>query len=182
MPVKQAEEFVEQAVRERPVERDVRPIRVRVFYLGAMRNKSVALKGSLLTEHFEDPAGTIERPDRETKKMRKYIQKRKVVEGGITSYDFSTHDAKGDLIRTRIGGEDVPEQLRGKRFEWVEHPAHIAEFHLGPKGQGQGRKRVRGEFEVRASAQDMPLVERFIAMARRREGKKEADLKEVLAD
>ena len=179
MPVKQTEEFVEQAVRERAVERDVRPIRVRVFYLGALRNKSVALKGSLLTEHFEDPAGEIERPDRETKELRKYRQIRKVVEGGITSYDFSTHDAKGDLIRTRIGGADVPEPLRGKRFEWVEHPAHIAEFHLGPRGHD--RKRVRGEFEVRASAQDMPLVERFIALARRREGRKEADLKDILA-
>ena len=190
MPTKQAEEFVEQPVQEVSTKVDVRPLRVRVVYLGSARNRSVCLKGSILTEHFEDKAGTVMRrvlrgaqadpKDPDNWEERPFIQIRKVVDGGLTSYDFSTHDAKGVLIKddNRVIPSKAPfaERLWGKRAEWVEHPRHIAEFHLGVKDHD--RKRRPGDFEVLAGAADMPLIQEVIRRVKRKEGRRAADLAE----
>ena len=197
MPTKQAEEFIEQSVQEVSTKVDARPLRVRVIYLGAARNKSVCLKGSILTEHFEDKTGTVLRRVLKDEKAdpripenweeRPFVQIRKVVDGGLSSYDFSTHDAKGLLIKDAPdapveGRRTVParapfaERFWGKRCEWVEHPTHIAEFHLGIKDHA--RKRQPGEFEVVANPADMPLIQEVIRRVRRKEGRRAADLAE----
>lgn len=192
MPKPQVEEFVEQPVQEVSTKVEARPLRVRVVYVGSARNKSVCLKGSILTEHFEDPQGPIKRrvmkdekadpKDPDNWEERNFIQQRKVVDGGLTSYDFSTHDAKGHLIREpeRVVPAKAPfsERLWGKRFEWVEHPTHIAEFHLGVKGHD--RKRQPSEFEVLAGPADLPLIQEVIRRVRRRESRKAAEMDEIL--
>ena len=180
MPKKEVEEFVEQAIPEQSTRQPMRNLRVRVVYLGSKRNESVALGGSIEVQHFEDPAGEVVRKDRESGEERRYVQQRRAVDGGIQSYDFATHDIKGNLIRERLmpSDERVPERLRGKRFEWVEHPGHIAEFHLGPKDRDG--KRRKGDFEVLAKPEDMVYIQNVIALVQKRERRQAADLKEVL--
>ena len=180
MPKKDAEEFLEQPIPEQSTRIEAHPLRVRVVYLGAKRNESVCLPGSVAVEHFPDANGPVEYKERESGKLRKGVQIRTPVEGGMSSYDFSTHDLRGQPITERFvpSADPFPERLRGKRFEWVEHPSHVAEFHLGPKDRDG--KRRKGEFEVLAKPQDMDYVQRLILIAQRRERRVAADLKEVL--
>ena len=180
MPKDKPEVFIEeQPIQDLSTRLEARPLRVRVVYMGAKRNMSVCLKGSILTENYEDPTGPMEYKNRDSGQMTRGIQLRKVVEGGMTSYDFSTHDLKGNLIRERMIPSDHPqEDCRGKRFEWVEHPRHIAQFHLGPKDHD--RKRQKGDFKVLAPAADQALIQQLVAQVRRREGRREAQLEEVL--
>ena len=179
MPKLDTEEFLEQPIQDISTRLEAHPLRVRVVYMGAKRNMSVCLKGSILTEHFEDPKGPIEYRDRESGKMRRGVQLRKVVEGGMTSYDFSTHDLKGTLIRDRMIPDTHPqEDCRNKRFEWVEHPAHIAQFHLGPKDRE--KKRQKGEFKVLAAPGDQPLIQQLVDRVRRRENRRAAEMEEVM--
>ena len=181
MPKKDAEEFLEQPIPEQSTRIEAHPLRVRVVYLGAKRNESVCLPGSVAVEHFPDANGPVEYKERESGKLRKGVQIRTPVEGGMSSYDFSTHDARQQPL---AGDRVVPAEPRfgrhlwGKRCEWVEHPGHVAEFHLGPKDRDG--KRRKGEFEVLAKPQDMDYVQRLILIAQRRERRVAADLKEVL--
>ena len=180
MPKREAEEFLEQPIPEQSTRVEARPIRVRVVYVGAKRNESVCLPGSVSVQHFPDKEGPVEYRDRETGKMRKGVQLRTPVEGGMSSYDFSTHNLKGQPIVERFvpSTDPFPERLRGKRFEWVEHPGHVAEFHLGPKDRDGNRR--KGEFEVLAKPQDMEYVMTLVRMAQRRERRVATELKEVL--
>lgn len=177
MPKREPEELAEQPVAEQSVRAEMPLIRARVVYLGAARNKSVAIPGSIMIEHFEDAAGLIERKDRETGEMRKYVQTRKVVDGGITSYDFSSHDIRGNLVRERLMPDTAPERLRGKVYCWVEHPLHIAEFYLGAKDRDGERQR---EFEVLARPEDQDVVKEYVRRLKRREQRQQADVEEVL--
>ena len=47
MPKKDAEEFLEQPIPEQSTRIEAHPLRVRVVYLGAKRNESVCLPGSV---------------------------------------------------------------------------------------------------------------------------------------
>ena len=180
MPKDKPEVFVEeQPIQDMATRLDSRPLRVRVVYMGAKRNMSVCLKGSILTENYEQADGPMEYRDRDSGTMRRGIQLRKVVEGGMTSYDFSTHDLKGNLIRDRMIPNDHPqEDCRNKRFEWVEHPGHVAQFHLGPKDHD--RKRQKGEFKVLAAPADQAFIQQIVERVRRRENRRAVELEEVL--
>ena len=176
MPKKEAEELIEQIVAEQSIRAGMPVIRARVIYLGAMRNKSVAMPGSILIENYDDENGPVERTDRDGK-TRKYVQLRKVVDGGITSYDFASHDVKGNLVRSRLMPDSAPERLRGKVFCFVEHPLHLAEFYLGPKDRDG--KRLK-EFEVMAKAEDVPAVQEYVKRLVRGQRQELAQLEEVV--
>lgn len=177
MPKREPEELIEQPVAERSVRAEPRLIRARVVYLGAARNKSVAIPGSIFVEHFEDKDGPVTRKDRESGEERNYIQLRKVVPSGITSYDFSTHDLKGNLIKERLMDNTAPERLRGKPYCWVEHPGHLADFYLGPRDRDGKRQR---EFEVLAKPEDHETIQLIVRQATRNERRQLSDVEEVL--
>lgn len=188
MPKKEIEELLEQPVPEQTLRTDPPIIRARVVYLGAKRNESVALPGSVMVEHFEEANGPVTRrvlktPNADPKEAdnweeRKFVQTRKAVTGGISSYDFSTHDVRGGLIKERLMPDTAPERLRGKCFNWVEHPGHLVEFHMGPKDR-EGVRR-KGEFEVLARPEDIPTIQEYVRRAQRGERRQLADLEEVV--
>lgn len=103
-----------------------------VIYLGTRRNMSVALRGNLSVMKAEEY-------DAQTDKVREIVLKEIPEDGGdgITSYDFTTHDIVGRLIRERLVPRDHPTlgMYAGKAVQRVEHPDHL--FHFYRAGGGQ---------------------------------------------
>lgn len=180
MPEKQPREVpleVEQPLNVPSARAEIPFMRCRVVYRGARANMSVAMPGSILISRFEDPGGTVEVTDKEGT-VRKYREIRKAVSGGMSSYDFSTHDLKGDLIRERLMPQTAREDLRGKPFSWVEHAGHLVEFYLGPKNRDGVRQ---PEFEVMVKPEHRTVLEELVRMVQRREGRRRAELAEVVS-
>ena len=178
MPEKQPREMpleVEQPLNVPSARAEIPHLRCRVVYRGAKANMSVAMPGSILISRFEDPAGTVEVADR-AGTVRKYREIRKAVAGGMTSYDFSTHDLRGDLIRERLMPMTAREDLRGKPFCYVEHAGHLAEFYLGPKDRNGDRQQ---EFEVMVKPEHREVLSELVRVTQRRENRQRADLAEV---
>lgn len=178
MPEKQPREAsleVEQPLSVPAARAEIPFMRCRVVYRGAKTNMSVAMPGSILISRFEDPAGAVEVPDRDGT-VRKYREIRRAVSGGMTSYDFSTHDLKGDLIRERLMPQTAREDLRGKPFSWVEHAGHLVEFYLGVKDRNGVRQQ---EFEVMVKPEHQEVLKELVRATQRRESQRRADLAEV---
>jgi hypothetical protein len=141
-------------------------LRCRVVYLGAMRNKSVALPGQIYVEYVEDPDGPVERRDPETGEPRRYAELKDAVDTGISTYDFSSHDQRGRLIRVRQAPDHLPSEVRGKPYVWCEHIGHLRYFHLA---RGPGGER---EFHVMLTPEQLPILQDYIrrtARARRQQ-------------
>lgn len=153
---------------------DVPLVRCRVIYTGPARNKSVALSGQVVDEFVEEDGGPDIRDfvtvvDGE-RKIRKKVAGRlykQAVPSGTASYDFSTHDQHGRLIRSRLMPDTVSANLRGKAWTWVEHLGHVREFELGLVDKVTG-KRVK-EFEVLIPPDKVDIVMRFIGRANARD-------------
>lgn len=180
MPEKQPREApldVEQPLNVPSARASIPFLRCRVVYRGAKANMSVAMPGSIMISRFEDPAGTVEVTDKEGI-PRKYREIRKAVSGGMSSYDFSTHDIKGDLIRERLMPQTAREDLRGKPYSWVEHAGHLVDFYLGPKNRDGVRQQ---EFEVMVKPEHQEVLKDLVRIAQRRESRHRADLAEVVS-
>lgn len=157
---------------------DVPLVRCRVIYLGAARNKSVAMTGTVSEEFFEEEGGPDVRDFVTVKDGERVIRPgvhgrlfKEAVDSGITSYDFSTHDARGQVIRSRLMPDTAPAHLRGKPFLWVEHLGHVRQFKMGPKDPGTG-KRVK-EYELLVPPETRDVVARFIMRATDRDREQE---------
>lgn len=129
-------------------------IRARVVYLGAMRNKSVCLPGQIMVTYIEAPDGAKVRKDRETGKEGRYDEIKEAVDTGLTSYDFSTHDARGRIIRERMMDKRAPERMQGKPFNWVEHVDHLRHFFMARGADGEREFEVLVKPEQQAGLQD----------------------------
>ncbi len=94
-----------------------------VVYMGAARNKSVALVGRVYVSEME----TGELNEDQTPRM--YVEK-SVSPEGIQAYDFATHDIVGRLIRARQVPKKRPydDRLWGKPFSHCEHAEHLRQF------------------------------------------------------
>ena len=150
-----------QTVGDRVLKAEVPVIKCMVAYLGAARNKSISIPGRILVEEFKNPDGTS------------YVRK-EAVEVGITCYDFSSHDAKGDPITSRLLSYTHPrEDLRGKPCVSVEHVEHLRYFYQQRTDDG-----VR-EFEVLARPADMADVQAYIRRSVRARRQMEALYEEV---
>ena len=180
MPEKQPREApleVEQPLNVPSARAEIPFMRCRVVYRGAKANMSVAMSGSILITQFEDPSGSVEKTDKDGN-VRKYKEIRKAVSGGMSSYDFSTHDLKGDLIRERLMPATVREDLRGKPYSWVEHAGHLVDFYLGPRNRDGVRQQ---EFEVMVKPEHRSVLEELVRMTQRRENRRRAELAEVVS-
>lgn len=170
----------------------------RVVYLGGNPKKSVPLPGQVSVELVESENGTAVRdtghrlarqlfekeyqdltPDERKqvdaqKVARRYKEVKEAIRAGMTSYDFSTHDAAGTLIRERLMPGSAPEHLRGRPWQRVEHGLHAAQFFLmrGPANEK--------EFEVRVPPDQMAAFSEYVRSVRRGESAEKAGLKEVM--
>ena len=150
---------------------DVPLVRCRVVYLGAMRNMSLSLPGHVSEEFFEEEGGpdvrdivTVVDGERVIRKnIHGRLFKEAVAGAGLTNYDFSTHDAHGRLIRSRLMPDTAPANLRGKAFQWVEHLAHVRHFRLGIRNRKTGR--LEKNFEVLVPPEMRDVVSRYIMRA-----------------
>jgi hypothetical protein len=108
-----------------------------VVYMGAARNKSVALVGRVYVNETE--TGEMN----EDGSPRMYVEKT-VSPEGIQAYDFATHDTAGRLIRSRMVPKRKPydDRLWGKPFSYCEHAEHLRMFL---RMRNQARER---EFEL----------------------------------
>ena len=180
MPEKEPREAlieVEQPLSVHSARADIPQMRCRVVYRGAKRNMSVAMPGSIMITRFEDPAGTVTVTDKDGN-TRLYREIRKAVAGGMSSYDFTTHDLKGDLIQERLMPQTAREDLRGKPFSWVEHAGHLVEFYLGPKNRDGERQ---AEFEVLVRPEHREALSELVRITQRRERRTRADLAEIVS-
>lgn len=131
-----------------------------VIYTGSARNQTVAMPGRLMIEEYE---GEVDpRTGEPTKKQVKTVIEGS--EGGHTSYDFSTHDIFGRLIKERMVGPEYGPELANRRGEKVEHAAHLHAFF-----------RIRGRdgapaFRVMVPPAKRPILEEYIARVERRRG------------
>lgn len=112
----------------------------RVVYLGAARNKNVPMVGRLFYDDEEQPDGTV-----------KIVNKQPNEEGGISGYDFTTHDIKGRPIVSKQLKGKVPPDLVGKIFCVCEHPEHLRRFMRMKDGNGVREFRVLVPPQYRAS-------------------------------
>lgn len=196
-PTTEEERFDEIALPEQTLGVARPVVRARVVYLGADRKKSVTFPGQVSVELVEDPAGTAVRdnghrlarqlyqkeyidlgPEEKAevdkqKVERTYKEIKQPVDAGNTSYDFSLHDAAGNLIRERLMPDTAPQHLRGKRFEWVEHIEHLRRFFLAT---GANKER---EFEVLTKPEHMQALSDYIRRSQRGRATKDAELAEI---
>lgn len=137
-------------------------VKARVVYLGAMRNKSVSLSGRVLVTKYEVEPG-------------QKSEVREISEGGMSCYDFSTHDTIGNVIESRLLPREYPvERLRGKPVVPVEHIDHLRYFYLerGPGGEP--------EYEVLANQTDHAMLLRHVERLTAAEKSKAELLEKIL--
>ena len=128
-------------------------VRVKAVYLRAHPYRSVTLPGRIMEEAMVVNGVT---------KVKKTLAKT-----GNTPYDFAIRDNAGDLIATRTMPTNHPvADVRGKRFEWVEHPDHAyALANLRVDGQP--------EFQLIGDPRLMEaLEEHFMRVNRAKRGKR----------
>lgn len=113
----------------------------RIVYLGANRKKSVCYPGRVAVERFEQPGEA-----RETIKTP--------ITDGMTSYDFSSHDSRGRLIKVRMMPETTASEVRGRPFQSCEHPEHLRLFFRAKNGAGDREFKVLVPPEHNAALQD----------------------------
>lgn len=94
-----------------------------VVYMGAARNKSIALVGRVYVTETETGE------QNEDGSPRVYVEKT-VSPDGIQAYDFATHDLAGRIIRSRQVPKRRPydDRLWGKPFSHCEHAEHLRVF------------------------------------------------------
>ena len=156
----------EEAMQEVPLDAGViraeRPIiQCKIVYLGAMKNKSLALPGRIVTETFERQG--------EAPQVVKSVS-----DSGMTCYDFSTHGIDGRLITERQMPDSAAAHLRGRQYVTCEHIEHLQAFFLLKGADGER------EFEVLAKPEDRATIQEHIRRSMRSRRQQEALFQEVL--
>lgn len=151
--------------------RPTRPvIRAKVVYLGGDPHRSQALAGRVMSEPVEWG------DDKDGKRVPIRFSK-KIASTGNTSYVFHMRDAAGDLITTRIMPDTHPvHEVRGRVFDWVEHPDHAYEFALKVDPTSK-----RPEFQIVGDAKTMALLEEYSMRKNRAKRDKKRDYQEISA-
>ena len=115
--------------------------------------------------------------DATTGKKRKaqFFVTKTVSPEGNTSYDFTTHDTRGQLIRSRLMPDTAPVNVRGKPFAMCEHIEHLRHFFQARGANGEK------EFMVMAKPSDMDTLLTFIKRSERNRRQQEALFAEVVS-
>jgi len=140
-------------------------IRARVVYLGPGEHHAVSLPGQIHEEFFEDPDGPIERTTRRGE-LKRYRVLKQAVETGLSQYDFTCRDQRGDMIPSRLmpSVPGVPEKFRGRPFVWCEHVAHLRTFFLATdQPEGRGNKL----YHVMVRSEHMPILSQHLKVSER---------------
>ena len=115
-----------------------------VVYLGKEPHKSVPMKGRIFVERTEVAPG-------------EFLERREAVNDQISSYDFSSRDSFGRLIRSRLIPDTFAKpHLRGKVFSPVEHPEHLRLFRKMRGADGTN------DFTVLAKPEHLRVLEEYI--------------------
>ena len=134
-------------------------VRIKAVYLRAHPYRSVTMPGRIMQE-------TVQVGD--VAKIKKTLAKT-----GNTPYDFSLRDNAGDLIEIRLMPTDHPvPEVRGKRFEWVEHPDHAYAL-ANMKVDGQQ------EFQLIGDPRLMQVLEEHFLRINRSKREKKRDYDEL---
>ena len=134
-------------------------VRVKAVYLRAHPYRSVTLPGRIMSETVYVNG---------VAKLSK-----KLAQSGNTPYDFTLRDQAGELIAIRIMPSNHPvAEVRGKRFEWVEHPDHAYAL-VNMKVDGQP------EFQLVGAPADMAILEEYFVRVNRAKREQKRDYQEL---
>lgn len=131
-------------------------VSAKIIYLGANPAKSITLVGGIHTQTIG------------TRTVKS------IVDDGVTSvYDFSSLDAVGRPIESRLMPAAAPDDVRRRPFLIVEHPEHIRHFLRLRDGSNQP------EFRVWVAREHREALQEYIQRVERRHQRREALYKEV---
>lgn len=134
-------------------------VRVKAVYLRAHPHRSVTLPGRIMTEKVIVDGKTG--------------QVKSLAKSGNTPYDFALRDNAGAVIEVRLMPTNHPiVNVRGKRFEWLEHPDHAYAL-ANMKVDGQP------EFQLVGAPREMEMLEEYFMRVNRAKREKQRDIKDL---